>query len=161
MRLLFGILFVIFSLNLANAEEPTKEALLEELFQLTDSTEEAILVRSGEGFRTQIEASFKARNVKLGDEHLQAIEKIFISEFKKELPELMKEIRTLSLETYTIEELQKALELLRTPEGRRFQKKQEMLIQKLVTISVKSGMRAGKRAQPAMAAYMKAHASPK
>ncbi|KZL15221.1 hypothetical protein [Pseudovibrio sp. Ad37] len=89
------------------------------------------------------------------------IEEIFVDEFKKELPELMKEIRTLSLETYTVEELKKALELLRTPEGQRFQKKQEMLIQKLVMISVQSGMRAGKRAQPAMADYMKAHVVPK
>ncbi|KZK79568.1 hypothetical protein PsAD46_04280 [Pseudovibrio sp. Ad46] len=161
MRLLLGLLFVIFSLSLANAEEPTKEALLEELFQLTEATDEAILARTGKGFRTQIEASFKAKNVKLGDEHLQVIEEIFVDEFKKELPELMKEIRTLSLETYTVEELKKALELLRTPEGQRFQKKQEMLVQKLVMISVQSGMRAGKRAQPAMADYMKAHVVPK
>ncbi|KZL15331.1 hypothetical protein [Pseudovibrio sp. Ad37] len=46
MRLLLGLLFVIFSLSLANAEEPTKEALLEELFQLTESTDEAILERA-------------------------------------------------------------------------------------------------------------------
>ena len=144
MRSLIALfMFLLLSFHAHAASE--KEQIINELFEIID-LEANTAGSAAETFSLGVKQILEVRGKSITEEKLAVIREAFLKEFLPRIPEITEHAKTVYLETYTKEELKKALEFYKTPEGISFYKKSMKVMQTLALYGGRVGMEAGKAA---------------